>query len=437
MATTEKPAPPPVEPDQTLGVVSQPAAPANPLNALDPRKWLTASNARAYPIIIALVGMWIAFDIATSGTYFKAQNISNILVDTSGIGIMAIGVVVILLLGEIDLSIASTVALCGVSSALVMQNWFPHTSDQVQALAGIIAAIVVGVAVGVFQGFWVAYLKVPSFVVTLGGLLAFQGLALAMTNAATIPILNDYFLALGASSITAFNGGYLPDLVGIVVAVIVGGGYLLTLFQNYQERRMNGLATQQPAVLLGKGAGLLVLAVAIVVVLNKNLGVPLPVVILFGLLVLFAYILRRTRYGRHIYATGGNTEAARRAGIDVRNLRWSAFVISGLMAGIASLIFMARLNGASAGAIGQDALLNAIAAAVIGGTSLFGGRGTVWAALLGALILASVQNGMDLTLAGSTLTNDYEYIVKGAILLLAVLVDTYAKSKSTVDRGTA
>jgi D-xylose transport system permease protein len=152
------------------------------------------------------------------------------------------------------------------------------------------------------------------------------------------------------------------------------------------------------------------------------------------LLVAMAYVLRRTRFGRHIYATGGNSEASRRAGISIGRIRWSAFVISGLMAGIVGVIFMARGNSASAGSVGQDFLLLCIASAVIGGTSLFGGRGSVWSALTGALILASVQTGMNLTLT-STNSTYYQYIVEGAILLGAVWLDTWSKNRSTVDRA--
>lgn len=435
MSTTQEETAP-SEVDEALNTFSQPAAPGlTPLDYLNPKRWLTASGARAYPIIIALVVIWVIFDVWTHGTYLSAQNISNILVQMTEIGVLSIGIVVILLLGEIDLSVASTAALAGVASALVMQNWVPHAPDVAQALAGVGAALVVGLACGAFQGWWVAYLRVPSFVVTLAGLLAFQGIALAMTNATTVPVASDYFNALGASSATALNGGYLSNALGVGFALVVGIGYSLILLQNYRERRSQGLAAQSLGVIAAKVIGLFVLALAVVLTLNRDLGVPIPVFIMFVVLVLFAYILRRTRFGRHIYATGGNTEAARRAGIDVRSLRWAAFGISGLMAGFAGIIFMARLNSASAGSVGQDALLNSIAAAVIGGTSLFGGRGTIWSALLGALVLASVQNGMDLTLAGNTNTNYYEYIVKGAILLVAVWLDTYARSRSSAERS--
>ena len=423
---------PPAE--QTPGVAGPFGDVRHRLATLAPRLGDYVLLLRPYLILVAVVVMWIAFDAATGGTYFKAENVSNILVQTTEIGVLAIGVVVILLLGEIDLSIASTAALAGVAAALVMQDWVPHAPDGVQALAGVGAALAIGLAAGAFQGYWVAYLQVPSFVVTLAGLLAFQGVALAISNASTVPILSDYFNSLGASGSSALNRGYLLGGIGLAVAIIGGLGFGLSLLLNWRDRAAHGLSVPAPTTLLIKGLGMLAVTVALVLVLNQNLGVPLPVLIMFALLVIFAYALRRTRFGRHIYATGGSTEAARRAGIDVRHVRWVAFVISGLMAGIAGVIFMAHLNGAAAGSIGQDALLNAIAAAVIGGTSLFGGRGTIWSALLGALVLASVQNGMDLTLAGNTNTNYYEFIVKGAILLLAVWLDTYAKSKSVVER---
>ena len=424
---------PPLPAQQTPEVAGQLWDVRHRITALAPRLGHYLLLLRPYLILIALVVMWIAFDQATNGTYFKAENVSNILVQTTEIGVLAIGVVVILLLGEIDLSIASTAAMAGTAAALVMQNWVPNAPDGLQALAGVGTALAIGIAAGTFQGFWVAYLRVPSFVVTLAGLLAFQGVALAITNASTVPISSDYFNSLGSTGSSALNRGYLLGGIGLAVAIVGGLGYGLSLLLNAQDRAAHGLPTPAPTTLLIKAVGMLALAVGLVLVLNHYLGVPLPVLIMFALLVVFAYTLRRTRFGRHIYATGGSTEAARRAGIDVRRVRWVAFVISGLTAGIAGVIFVAHLNSAAAGSIGQDALLNAIAAAVIGGTSLFGGRGTIWSALLGALVLGSVQNGMDLTLAGNTNTNYYEFIVKGVILLLAVWLDTYAKSKSVAE----
>ncbi len=445
MATTEQPQVPAEE--TTLGVPEPTEAPGgNPLVAmLDPRGWLSAGGGRTIPLLIAMVIMWIAFDVATNGVYFGSQNITNILVYASIYGIIAIGVVVVLLLGEIDLSLGSLVGLCGCTAALVMVEWVPNAPGFEQMLVGVAASVIVGLLCGAFSGFWVAVMKIPSFVVTLAGLLAFNGIALVITNSNTVVISSDEFNAFGASSVTAFNRGYLGMLVGQgnqvfhlsigILAVLIGGaGYCLVLLAGRRSRLKAGLPSRSTASLLAQAVAITVGGVAVVDVLDRYQGVPLPVAILMVLLVIFAYVLRRTRFGRHVYATGGNAEASRRSGIAIGRIRWSAFVLSGLMAGIVGVIFMARGNSASAGSVDQSFLLLCIASAVIGGTSLFGGRGSVWSALTGALIIASVQTGMNLTLTSTNATY-YQYIVEGAILLGAVWLDTYAKNKSTVDRA--
>jgi D-xylose transport system permease protein len=446
MATTEQPQVP-AEEEKPVGVPVPAEAPGgNPLVAMfDPRGWMSAGGGRTIPLLIAMVVMWIAFDITTNGVYFGSQNITNILVYASIYGIIAIGVVIVLLLGEIDLSLGSLVGLCGCTAALVMVQWVPNASDLQKMLVGVAASVIVGLLCGIFTGFWVAVMKIPSFVVTLAGLLAFNGIALVITNSNTVVISSDDFNAFGASSVSAFNRGFLPMLVGhgdqvvhlsvgILGVVILGAGYCLVLLSGRRSRQKAGLPSRSVASLLLQGVAITIGAVAVVDVLDRYQGVPLPVAIFMLLLIIFAYVTRRTRYGRHVYATGGNPEASRRSGIAIQRIRWSAFVLSGLMAGMVGVIFMARGNSASAGSVDQSFLLLCIASAVIGGTSLFGGRGSVWSALTGALILASVQTGMNLTLTSTNATY-YQYIVEGAILLGAVWLDTYAKNKSTVDRA--
>jgi D-xylose transport system permease protein len=217
---------------------------------------------------------------------------------------------------------------------------------------------------------------------------------------------------------------------------VAGGGFTVFQLANGFSRRRNGLKAMSAYQVLAVGLVLTIGMLVVVEVLDRYFGLPLPVFIMLVLLVVFSYVTKRTRFGRHIFATGGNAEAARRAGISITRVRWSVFVISGFMAGVGSIIFMARIAGGSAGAVAPDYLLLVIASAVIGGTSLFGGRGSVWSALTGALMLASVQAGMGLTLASSTNSEYYEFIVEGAILLGAVWLDTFVRSRSTVDRRT-
>lgn len=414
----------------------------------DPRRWLVSGGSRTLPLLVLLVLMWVGFDLATGGIYLSSQNVTDILVYTALYGIVAIGEVVVLLLGEIDLSLGSLVGVSGASSALIMANWVPHAPSLVTMLVGVAAAAAVGVASGVFSGFWVSVMRVPSFIVTLALLLALTGIGLVLTNSQTITVTNDLFNALGASSTSALDGGYLPaalwgnhkDIIhlsaGMLVVLILGIGYTLVLLGNARVRLASGLAAPSAARLLSQGLAVTVIALAVVDVLDHYQGVPLPVFFLFVFLIIFSYVLRGTRFGRHVYATGGNAEAARRAGISIRRIRWSAFVLAGLMAGLGGVIYTARNNANNGGTVDQSFLLLVIASAVIGGTSLFGGRGSVWSALTGALVLASVQTGMALTLTATTDAQYFQYIVEGAILLGVAWLDTYARSRSAGSRET-
>jgi D-xylose transport system permease protein len=387
------------------------------------------------PLIAAMIAFWVWMDLATKGTYFGSFNISNILVESVQSGVVAIGVVVILLLGEIDLSLGSLVALSGCGSALVMQDWVPKLPDFERMLVGIAAALIIGAICGLWSGFWVAIMRVPSFVVTLAGLFIFEGIDLLITNSQTIAVTSPDFNALGSAS-TAWNNGKLQNIagdpsnifthvsVGTVLAVVAGIGYYGFLELRRRDRIREGLDGRPRLSLAIQATGLTILGALLANKMDSVGGVPLPVVIFFALLLLFAYVLGRTRYGRHIYAAGGNAEAARRAGISVQRLRWSAFVISGTMAGVGGVISTARYNSISVGAIDSSFLLIVIASAVIGGVSLFGGKGSVWMALLGSVILVSVKYGVLLTLSGgSTSGFYYTYVATGGILLAAATID--------------
>jgi D-xylose transport system permease protein len=392
--------------------------------------------------------MWIGFDLQTGGIYLSSQNITDILVYTALYGIVAIGEVVVLLLGEIDLSLGSLVGVSGAAAALAMQNWVPHAPALATMLVGVAVAAAVGVASGLFAGFWVSLMRVPSFIVTLALLLALFGIGLVLTNSQTITVTNDMFNALGASSVSAFDGGYLaPGLwgshkdilhlsAGMVAVLVIGAGYTLLLLGNARIRRRSGLSAPSTARLVAQGVAITVIGLIVVDVLDHYQGVPLPVFFLFVFLIIFSYVLRGTRFGRHVYATGGNAEAARRAGISIRQIRWSAFVLSGLMAGFGGVIYTARNNANNGGTVDQSFLLLVIASAVIGGTSLFGGRGSVWSALTGALVLSSVQTGLALTLTSTTNSQYIQYIVEGAILLGVAWLDSYARSRSAGARET-
>ena len=465
MATTQQTEVPAALADPAVTAPEQTDFPTQLRNYIDPRKWLESSSGRAIPLLIAMAIIWLYFEAVTNGNFFSPGNVTNILVYTAVYGIVAVGVTVVLLLGEIDLSLGSLVGLAGCCSAAVMIEpiqWgfnlpvvgsvgidiagAPLLSPVPKLIVGLAVGIGVGLICGIWNGFWVAVMKIPSFVVTLAGLLAFYGLALVVTNSQTLEITDDYYNALGASSNSYWDRGYLGNLVGsnsnvvhlslgMAVVLIAGAGYTLMLLATARSRARAGLPRRSVWSLCAQSIALTVALLVVVEVLDKYQGVPIPLFIFMVTLVVFSYITRRTRFGRHIFATGGNAEAARRAGIAVRRVRWSAFIISGLLAGLTGIIFMARVNSANGGNPDQSFLLLCIASAVIGGTSLFGGRGSIWGALTGALMISSVQTGMGLTLASNTNSEYYEYIVEAAILLGAVWLDTYGKSRSTVDRG--
>ena len=414
---------------------------------------------------MALAIIWIFFQYATGGQFMQPGDITNILTLASLYGIVAIGEVIVLLLGEIDLSLGSLVGMSGCAAASVMLtpitwggtilgvhigihfDFIQKQSAVPQMLLAVLVALLVGTLAGALTGFFVAILRVPSFVVTLAGLLGFYGVALVITNAQTVPIPNDHYLALGSSGGSAFNKGYLPTIlgnhnnflhlsVGMIIALVAGLVYTATLLFAERSRRSEGLPIRSPIWPLAQGLGLTLVAVAISWKLDQDQGVQLPFLVFIIFLVIFSYFAKRTRFGRHLYATGGNAEAARRAGISIRKIRWLAFVLSGFCAGTVGVLFFAKFGSANGGEPDPSFLLLCVAAAVIGGTSLFGGQGSIWAALTGAVMLVSVQTGMGLTLSSNVSSQYYQWIVQALILLGAVWLDTFARRRSSVSRRT-
>ncbi|MCL6454034.1 MAG: ABC transporter permease [Alicyclobacillus sp.] len=365
------------------------------------------------PVILALVVIWIIFQ-SMNGHFLSGRNLSNLILQIAEIGMLGIGETFILLLGEIDLAIG---AVSGVAAAVLVLLSGVHVNPWLC----ILAAIAVGVVIGLFQGFWVTIIGVPAFIVTLAGSLGYQGILLAfLGNTGTVPIFNQTLLNIAAS--------YIPNWAGwvvLVIAVVIFSASLLTTQQNRKKRHLTALTGKSIA---GRAVVLAVIGAIIVYALNSYRGVPVSGLILLLFVVLFAYITQGTVFGRHIYAVGGNKEAARRAGINIKAIRIIVFTLSGMMGAIGGILGASRLGSASPASGGGDLLLDSIAAAVIGGTSLFGGRGSVWNALAGALVIGSVENGMDLLSAPSST----KYIVEGSILLIAVTIDTVTRNRRKV-----
>ncbi len=358
-------------------------------------------------LIIALI--WAIFQIQND-RFLSAINLTNLTLQIAAVGTISIGVVLVLLLGEIDLSVGAVSGLAaGVMAVLnVKQGWNPELA--------ILAGLATGAAIGLFNGFMVTFFGIPSFVVTLAGLLAWQGaLLLVLGDTGTIN--------LPPSTITDLAGKFYDPWVGWTLAVAVTAGTLGSGLLERRQRSKAGLETGPLAGLLLRtvlvGGGIF----AAIAILSSDRGIPLAALILVGLCAIFAFITTRTRFGRHIYATGGNAEAARRAGIRVNRTKIAVFTIASTFAAAGGIIAASRLLAVNQASGSGDLLLLAIAGPVIAGVSLFGGRGTVWAALLGALVIGSISNGMDLL----GLDSDIKFMITGGVLLAAVTIDALTR----------
>ena len=366
----------------------------------------------------------VIFFTVKTPVFFTANNFNNIIIQTAGTCMLAYGVVFVLLLGEIDLSIGYLSGLAAVTVAELQlpgsdHDWPFSIIAPVGAFLSIFLTIAIVSALGAAQGTIMAKVGVPSFVVTLAGLLIFQGLILQILEVrGTILIQNKWI------NDTAYY--YFSEIGGWIVALIVSGLYAaMTLVQVIGLRRA-GIPIRSAWLMLAKVLGVAVAAFGTVAICNHaNVpkGLPLAGVLVIIFLVGLTFLAKRTSFGRHVYAVGGNAEAARRAGINVPRIRILVFMISGAMAGVGGIILAANVNSVDLNVGGGTLLLNAIAAAVIGGVSLFGGRGEVRGALLGSLVIATVANG--LLTAGYK--NGIIYVVTGTILLLAVTLDTVAR----------
>lgn len=371
---------------------------------------LKSINLQVYIMLIAIVVIMIFFTLLTEGAYLSARNISNLLRQTSITGILAIGMVFVIISAEIDLSVGSLMGLLGGFAAIsnVWWGWpLPLT---------ILVTLILGTLLGTWNGWWVAYRKVPSFIVTLAGMLAFRGMLIGITNGTTVsPISAD---------MTSIGQGYLSDVVGMILGIVVVCCFIL--WGNYQRTARKNLNLPVPASTkeIMKYGLFAICVLGAIYLLNDYRGIPFPVLVLAILAVAGFFLSRKTAFGRHIYAIGGNIDAARLSGIGVEKVKLLIFSINGLMVAIAGLILSARL-GAGAPSAGQNAELDAIAACVIGGASLAGGIGSVYGVVIGAFIIALLDNGMSML----DVPTFWQYIVKGSILLLAVWADTMSKKK--------
>ena len=375
---------------------------------------LKAGDVGSLPVLIFMVAIVVFFTLKVN-VFFTAVNFDNLLPQMTQVTVMAIGVVFVLLIGEIDLSIGYLSGLCGV---VLAELQLPGSSHHYPWWVAILGALAVGAVIGAVQGSFVAFLGVPSFVVTLAGLLAWNGVIIQMLGTQGVITIYD-------RQINDISLKFLSDPVGWALASSVTAGFVVATLVRIVSRRRSGLRVGHPLVLLWpvvlwSGAAWLGVAIA-----NHDRGVPLAGVLMVALLLFWTYVAQRTTFGRHVYAVGGNAEAARRAGINVAFIRVAVFTISGTMAAVGGIVAASFLESVDLTAGSGTILLDAISAAVIGGTSLFGGRGFVKAALLGALITQTAQNGIDLV-GYSDAVKD---VVVAVILLAAVTLDTVSRRR--------
>ncbi len=361
-------------------------------------------------LVIAICLIWALFGELTDGDFLTPRNLSNLLRQMAITGMLASGMVFIIISGEIDLSVGSLLGLLGGIAAIADASW------HLPLIANIALVLAVGAAIGAFNGYWVAYLRVPSFIVTLAGLLAFRGVLLGITGGSTIAPVSNSLVAVAQS--------YLPDVAGYVLAALLFAAIAFVTIRTRSRRAAHGLV---PPALWLDGLRLVAAAVVIfgfILICDAYRGVPLPVFVVLVLLGLFTLMARRTVFGRRIYAIGGNLEATRLSGVNVQRVKLLVFALMGAMAALAGISTTARLAAGSPSA-GSLQELDAIASCIIGGTSMRGGAGTVFGALIGALIMATLDNGMSML----SVDTFWQMIVKGVILLLAVWLDVATSVK--------
>lgn len=369
-------------------------------------------DARAYTMIGALLFIWTLFSLLHD-RFLSPTNISNLFLQMSVTSILAIGMVLVIVAGQIDLSVGSLVGLTG-GIAAILNVWYEWNTIPV-----ILATLGVGAAIGFIQGWIIAYRAVPAFIVTLGGMLIFRGILFGTTGSVTIAPLTPSLKAIGQS--------YVGDLIGWIFGIValVVAGYLV--LRKRASRAKFGFDVEPVAVSVLRLVVIGALVIGFVYLMNSYKGIPVPFVMVIVLALIFTFISRNTVFGRQVYAIGGNAEAARLSGINIKRRILLVFVLCNTLAAIAALVITARLNAATMSS-GQNYELDAIAACVIGGTSLMGGTGTIVGAIIGALVMASLDNGMSLM----NLESFWQYIVKGGILILAVYVDIYTRQRKKV-----
>jgi len=364
---------------------------------------------KTYALIIALLFIWLLFGFLTGGIFFSSRNLSNLLRQMTIVSFLSIGMTLVIITGNIDLSVGSVTGFIGVITAYlqavmlpeILPGLFPSLSAEglgiLSTIVTIIICLLVSLLVGIYQGYIIAYLKVPAFIVTLGGMLIFRGAILGVSGGRTIvPVEN---------SLRWVAQGYLPKNLGIILVVITTMVIFLMSLRSRNKKKKYGFKIK---------------------IVNNYRGVPNPVIIMVVIAILVTYLANNTKFGRYVYALGGNIEATKFSGINVQSVIFKVFILMGLLSGVAGIVLTGYVAAGTIGG-GLNYELTAIGGCVIGGTSLLGGRGTVLGALIGTLIVASLENGMSIM----NMSVFWQYMVKGLVLILAVYVDVASKKNNS------
>ena len=381
-------------------------------------------NLRQYGMVIALAAIVVLFQITTEGVLLRPLNLTNLMTQNSYILILAIGMVIVIIARHIDLSVGSVAAFVGAVAAIMMTKW------DVPWLLAIVLCLVLGAAIGAWHGFWVAYVGIPAFIVTLASMLLFRGLTLVVLQGATVGGLPDQFEAMG--------NGFLPEvgpdtgwhnltvLLGLVMSALL---VWLELRKRASAQRYNLEVLAVPAFVV-KLALLVGVVMAFSFLLADYRGLPIVGLILFLLIGIYGFIMQRTVVGRHVYAIGGNVEAATMSGVKTKRVDFLVMTNMGVLAALAGMVFAARLTAANPKA-GVNFELDAIAAAFIGGAAVTGGVGTVVGAIIGGFVMGVLNNGMSLM----GVSVDWQQAIKGLVLLLAVAFDVWNKKRTSIGGG--
>ncbi|MFT4235804.1 MAG: sugar ABC transporter permease [Microbacterium sp.] len=401
-------------------------------NVLAETKDLFTRNLRTSGIYIAFVAIVLLFTATTGGTLLSPENLTNLVLQNAHILIMALGMIMVIVAGHIDLSVGSVLAFCSaVAGSIVIRHGMPWW-------VGLLAAVIVGVLVGAWHGFWVAFVGIPAFIVTLAGMLLFRGLTyVTLANVSLSPFPAPYkTLATGFldgifGSITVGQGSGLlakpqtVDIFTLVIGVVAVVAFVYGQVRSRQARVKYNQKVESSPLFIAKLVVVAVVVMAFAWALAYNRGFPLVLIVLGVLILVYQVITTRTVFGRHVYAIGGNLSAARLSGVNVTKVNFWLFVHMGFLTGVAAAMFSARSNGAQP-SMGTSFELDVIAACFIGGASTTGGIGRVTGALVGGLVMAVMSNGMSLMGVGQSV----QPIVKGLVLLLAVAFDIYNKRRA-------